>query len=57
MTGRLSGKTAIVIGSARGIGKAEARGTRWGRVAMWVGALALVVLFLVGDGKWTLRSR
>ena len=24
------------------IGKAEARATRWGRVALWVGALALV---------------
>ncbi|MDO9306895.1 MAG: AarF/UbiB family protein, partial [Mesorhizobium sp.] len=28
--------------TAHQIGKAEARGTRWGRVAMWVGALALV---------------
>jgi ubiquinone biosynthesis protein len=28
--------------TARRIGEAEARGTRWGRVAMWVGALALV---------------
>ena len=28
--------------TAHQIGRAEARGTRWGRVAMWVGALALV---------------
>ena len=28
--------------TARAIGKAEARATRWGRVALWVIALALV---------------
>jgi len=28
--------------TAQAIGKAEARATRWGRVALWIGALALV---------------
>ena len=30
--------------TARRIGKAEARATRWGRLALWVIALALVYI-------------
>lgn len=45
--------TIVTVHGANGFGFANAGG--WEYPAFW--ALALVVLFLVGDGKWTLRSR
>lgn len=44
----------VTVHGANGFGFANAGGG-WEYPAFW--ALALVVLFLVGDGKWTLRSR
>lgn len=46
--------TIVTVHGANGFGFANAGGG-WEYPAFW--ALALVVLFLVGDGKWTLRSR
>lgn len=46
--------TIVSVHGANGFGFANAGGG-WEYPAFW--ALALVVLFLVGDGKWTLRSR
>lgn len=45
--------TIVTVHGANGFGFANAGGG-WEYPAFW--ALALVVLFLVGDGKWTLRS-
>lgn len=46
--------TIVTVHGANGFGFANAGGG-WEYPAFW--ALALVVLFLLGDGKWTLRSR
>ncbi|MGY5977880.1 DoxX family protein [Stenotrophomonas pavanii] len=46
--------TIVTVHGANGFGFANAGGG-WEYPAFW--ALALVVLFLIGDGKWTLRSR
>jgi putative oxidoreductase len=46
--------TIVSVHGAKGFGFGNAGGG-WEYPAFW--ALALVVLFLVGDGKWTLRSR
>ncbi|WP_329764188.1 DoxX family protein [Stenotrophomonas geniculata] len=46
--------TIVTVHGANGFVFANAGGG-WEYPAFW--ALALVVLFLVGDGKWTLRSR
>jgi len=46
--------TIVTVHGANGFGFANASGG-WEYPAFW--ALALVVLFLLGDGKWTLRSR
>ncbi|HFK2921851.1 TPA: DoxX family protein [Stenotrophomonas maltophilia] len=46
--------TIVTVHGANGFGFANAGGG-WEYPTFW--ALALVVLFLVGDGKWTLRSR
>ncbi|HDS1649848.1 DoxX family protein [Stenotrophomonas maltophilia] len=46
--------TIVTVHGANGFGFANAGGG-WEYPAFW--ALALVVLFLVGDGRWTLRSR
>lgn len=46
--------TIVTVHGANGFSFANAGGG-WEYPAFW--ALALVVLFLVGDGKWALRSR
>ena len=46
--------TIVTVHGANGFGFANAGGG-WEYPAFW--ALALVVLFLLGDGRWTLRSR
>ena len=46
--------TIVSVHGANGFSFANAGGG-WEYPAFW--ALALVVLFLLGDGKWTLRSR
>lgn len=46
--------TIVTVHGANGFSFANAGGG-WEYPAFW--ALALVVLFLLGDGRWTLRSR
>ncbi|MDT9582917.1 DoxX family protein [Stenotrophomonas indicatrix] len=46
--------TIVTVHGANGLSFANAGGG-WEYPAFW--ALALVVLFLLGDGRWTLRSR
>ena len=46
--------TIVTVHGGNGFGFANAGGG-WEYPAFW--ALALVVLFLLGDGRWTLRSR
>jgi len=46
--------TIVMVHGANGFSFANAGGG-WEYPAFW--ALALVVLFLLGDGRWTLRSR
>ncbi|SMR82839.1 MULTISPECIES: DoxX family protein [Stenotrophomonas] len=46
--------TIVTVHGAHGFSFANAGGG-WEYPAFW--ALALVVLFLLGDGRWTLRSR
>ena len=46
--------TIVTVHGANGFSVANAGGG-WEYPAFW--ALALVVLFLLGDGRWTLRSR